>query len=320
MKGLNLMYNSKKNWFEKRAQQVLYCTLFASMLIASSCEAYPYFLRRLIFWKGLHRQKIVDLIFDNHGIEIGTKQYQMGQAEQALFDELKKIGNASYGETVEYIAETSTEEMRNQKGAKIFNRELHREFGNSQDKKLVYTNGDCYRTFIKPACFPVVRAMLIDPKLCITQLEEALLVLKQHAEPEIFQGVFDLWKEYMSKMRLQNHSWNGLTDARIIYYQLMDFEILIKLLMPNYRHSIVYAGGAHCNNLGEWLSEKLNFTEINQMGRNDLEKQLTFAAELMAKNTSEVEMDTEIQLCWPPLPAKTWQNLRVNSVARYNQD
>jgi len=291
------------------AKHFLFGISVFTLSVAFSCDAYPHFWQRLIWRRGVVIHKMVDLISDYHGIEIGTKQYHLGKSEQGLYEALQKIGNAQKGDSIEYIAETAAEDMAKGLGKKLLNCAMYEKSANAQDRKLIYTSGDCYRDLLKPDNFPVIRVQLINARESIVHIEQDLLALKQRVEPEIYAAVHDLWASYKVDVLSRKNQWVGKVAAQVSCYKITDFEMLIKLLGSKQRHSIVYAGTAHCDNLGEWLVGRLNFARTNEAGRNDLKEFMASLSTLHKHNAREEEVEIEIQKNWPPLPASTWDHL-----------
>jgi hypothetical protein len=135
-----------------------------------------------------------------------------------------------------------------------------------------------------------------------------------------YAAVHNLWDSYKTEVFSKRKQWVGMVAAQVTCYKIADFEILIKLLSSKQRHSIVYAGTAHCDNLGEWLLAHLNFARTNEAGRNDLKKFKVSLTDLDERNATEEEVEIEIQKNWPPLPASTWEHLRADLGVTKNKD
>lgn len=297
----------------------------AALFSITTIDAYPYFFRRLLLFRGGRICRAVDLIGDVHIPEKVNRSRKLGPSEKALLEALFNLGSIQSDEKIELLGESDSRValyprnlfsrvihgpfircLANTPGLWQILGQLQREFEIPKKQKLIYTHSDNYR----------LRLAKRDRKICasipIQMIEKDLQAFEHAVDADTYAFVQNLWTPYKKILIEKNISWNGRGDAIHAYPKIMDFETIMKVLGSPHQHTIVLAGGYHCKNLETWLTQHCGFTTFIEEGEqynfedDNVPHVYTPYPKVTKESIKRYHED------YPILPPSTWEILGEN--------
>jgi len=316
------------NWKKAVLSIVVVCSLAPNIV-----EAYPMCLKRLVLLQDGKIVRSIDLISDIHVPEIPNQPNELGPAEQAMLLALRKKGSSIAGEKIELIGETQDEGMEYywapgilcslrrllwlpkevSTGMTGILGSLHQEFYPSKynDKRVIYTSGDCCR----PQLFENEKCINFDESF--RMIEQDLIDL-QKTDPRSHAIIQKLWSECELKVLSNTPSyasfpWYSYIKAATVATDIMNFEVLIKIMKSQQKHNVIFVGACHCDRLSKLLVQYFDFMLVKEVGANFPEPDESSAIGAMFPTKTQAFHEFMIKRC-PPVPADTWKKLFAPSI------